>query len=118
MDLFVKPTFAECHGGGMRINIKEDQVPRRSACQTRWLGRCRRNPPTSSWLSPSKETEQVNDDDDENEDEGDDDDVVVMMKTAKMTMVIIMMMTIMAMVMMITVSIESNIVPSSSFSPT
>ena len=106
--------------------IKSDQVPRRSACQTRWLGRCRRNPPTSSWLSPSKGTEQVNDDDDgegdddndENEDEGDDDDVVVMMKTAKMTMVIIMMMTIMAMVMMITVSIESNIVPSSSFSPT
>ena len=67
--------------------IKSDQVPRRSACQTRWLGRCRRNPPTSSWLSPSKGTEQVNDDDDdgegdddndENEDEGDDDDVVVM----------------------------------------
>ena len=56
---------------------KKDQVPLRSACQTRWLGRCRRNPPTSSWLSPSKGTEQVNDDDEgENEDEGDDDDEV------------------------------------------
>ena len=38
-------------------------IPRRSACQTKWLGRCRHSRPTSSWLLPSRETGKHDHDD-------------------------------------------------------
>ena len=48
----------------IKIKMKElKKLPRRWAFRTRWLGRCRRSPRKSSWLSPSRETGQVDDSD-------------------------------------------------------